>query len=80
MSKNKDKDKNMNNECNCADECACNENCECDDECDCSKECNCDNEKDDKIKKLEEALLRNQAELVNFKRRKEEETIFVMIE
>ena len=33
-----------------------------------------ENEFEDKIKKLEEALLRNQAELMNFKRRKEEET------
>lgn len=29
---------------------------------------------DDKVKELEEKLLRNQAELINFKRRKEEET------
>jgi len=61
-----------------------NDTCECqskDKKCECNtkeKESNCQNEVnkelEDKIKKLEEALLRNQAELMNFKRRKEEET------
>lgn len=56
------------------------ESCECsNNECSCDKECDSiDNkvtdELNDKVKKLEEALLRNQAELINFKRRKEEET------
>jgi len=51
-------------------ECKCHESCECHEE-----KCECENnELDDKVKKLEEALLRNQAELLNFKRRKEEET------
>ena len=53
--------------------CKCHENCECNEnECECQHEV--DNQYEEKIKKLEEALLRNQAELVNFKRRKEEET------
>lgn len=51
--------------------CNCNTKCE-------QKEEKCGKEErqnlEDKIAKLEEALLRNQAELVNFKRRKEEET------
>lgn len=60
MSKNKHDDKKRKDE-----ECKCS----CDEE---KNEC-LNNELDDKIKKLEEALLRNQAELINFKRRKDEE-------
>lgn len=60
MSKNKHDDKNRKDE-EC--KCSCNEE---------KNEC-LNNELDDKIKKLEEALLRNQAELINFKRRKDEE-------
>ena len=56
---------------NCKCECNCdNESCNCENDC----ECNCGNELEDKVKNLEEVLLRNQAELINFKRRKEEET------
>ena len=44
-------------------------------ECTCNEECSCsDNKLEDKIKNLEEALLRSQAELINYKRRKDEET------
>lgn len=53
------------------EECKCNED---DNECLCGEECSCNNELEDKIKNLEEALLRNQAELINYKRRKDEET------
>ena len=63
MSKNKKKDELEK------ETCGCNENCECNE-----KECNCNNELENKIKNLEEVLLRNQAELINLKRRKEEET------
>lgn len=59
-------------DCTCGDECHCTDECNCGDECDCN--CGCDDANIEKIKKLEEALLRNQAELINFKRRKEEET------
>lgn len=72
MSKNKHKENEVNNECQCNEECSCGcneENCCCNEE-----DCGCNNELEDKVKKLEEALLRNQAELINFKRRKEEET------
>ena len=54
-------------ECNCKEakeECTCNEECSCGD----------NKELEDKIKNLEEALLRSQAELINYKRRKDEET------
>ena len=87
--KKKDKEKNIACECedcNCVDcncdgeECHCegcsDDGCSCGETCDC-EECTCEHdivsELEEKIKKLEEALLRNQAELQNYKRRKEEE-------
>jgi len=64
------KDKINNEDCNCQEN-----SCECQDgNCKCESNENCNNELEEKVKKLEEALLRNQAELINFKRRKEEET------
>lgn len=60
-------------ECNCKEakeECACGEECNCNEECSCSD----NKELEDKIKNLEETLLRSQAELINYKRRKDEET------
>ena len=54
------------------EECNCKETKE---ECTCNEECSCgDNKLEDKIKNLEEELLRSQAELINYKRRKDEET------
>lgn len=55
------------------------EECICDNECECEDGCNCDHDNElellsKRIKELEEALLRNQAELINYKKRKEEET------
>ena len=72
---NKDKKhKNKKNEELKKEECKCS----CDEECSCNEKCSCDEKIEDnnldKIKKLEDALLRNQAELVNYKRRKDEET------
>ena len=73
-------------DCNCTKDDKCSENCTCGDECDCDEECNCEcncncdeNEEliadlNNQINNLKEALLRNQAELQNYKRRKEEET------
>lgn len=58
-------------ECTCTDECMCEEECSC--ECD---ETNYNDEREllsRRIKDLEEALLRNQAELINYKKRKDEE-------
>ena len=46
-------------------------------ECHCSEETNIDDEREllsKRIKELEETLLRNQAELINYKKRKDEET------
>lgn len=72
--KNKKNEELKKEECKCS----CNEECSCDEECNCSDECSCDEKIEDnnldKIKKLEDALLRSQAELVNYKRRKDEET------
>ena len=62
-----------NEECNCKED---KEECTCGEECNCHEECSCGDNKEleDKIKNLEEALLRSQAELINYKRRKDEET------
>lgn len=76
-------------ECNCNDaeeECSCKEeNSNCQQECNCQSECDCHpcNEENDinkelldaqnKINDLKNTILRNQAELQNYKRRKEEE-------
>ena len=52
--------------------CKCNE-----EECSCTEESNINDEREllsKRIKDLEEALLRSQAELINYKRRKDEET------
>lgn len=66
--------------CNCEEECNCGDGCDCED-CSCEHdECSCQCENDEmellgkRIKELEEALLRNQAELINYKKRKDEET------
>lgn len=70
--KHKKEEKEIKKEhCN-KEECNCKETKE---ECTCNEECSCgDNKLEDKIKNLEEALLRSQAELINYKRRKDEET------
>ena len=70
--KHKKEEKEIKKEhCN-KEECNCKEAKE---ECTCNEECSCgDNKLEDKIKNLEEALLRSQAELINYKRRKDEET------
>ena len=64
---------NEGNECCC--DSTCNEN-ECQSEC-CKEECKCDNTELDKLKEsvkaLQEALLREKAEVQNYKRRKDEE-------
>ncbi len=68
-------------ECN---ECNCEEECKCDEECTCEKETKKEKKKDkykkqiqeleEKIKGYEEKSLRDKAEMINYRRRKEEET------
>jgi len=58
------------------------ETCHCqeDDECNCKEECQCDEQAQtedlltNRIKSLEDALLRSQAEMLNYRKRKDEET------
>ena len=85
-----EKECNCGTECNC-ENCECDEDCSCQskeceehEECDCCGEC-CHNDEESKIealnnyiKELEERVLREKAELVNYRRRKDEE-VGVMI-
>lgn len=83
--KDKKKKKKMVEEehkCKCGDNCTCGDDCTCDeDNCHCNENCECQKEDSPtdellakRIKDLEEALLRSQAELINYKKRKDEET------
>lgn len=67
--------------CTCGEDCHCGDNCECGDECHCGDECNCNSADKEtiellsnRVKELEDALLRSQAELLNYRKRKDEET------
>ena len=71
------KDEEIKEECICHNDCNCEEKCECTEECTCEEESNANDEKEllgKRIKELEDTLLRNQAELMNYKKRKDEET------
>lgn len=75
-------------ECDCTDECncKCDEDCNCSDNCNCNKECSCKSEDNCKcheqeiselknsIKQLEEKVMLSKAELINYRKRKDEET------
>ena len=73
------------NDCNCESEELESQECTCDadNDCNCENECDCDKKQvvdeeivmslNQQISVLKEALLRNQADLQNYKRRKEEE-------
>lgn len=77
-------------ECCCNDDCHCDETCNCNDECHCheNKKDKKKHKKHDldkkieelelKIKSLEEQNLREKAESINFRRRKEEETTRIL--
>lgn len=77
-------------ECCCNDDCHCDETCNCNDECHCdeNKKDKKKHKKHDldkkieglelKIKSLEEQNLREKAESINFRRRKEEETARIL--
>ena len=56
----------------CNDDCCCGEECHCNEEktCKCGDECHCN---EDKIKDLEEKLAYSKAELINYRKRKDEE-------
>ena len=84
-----DKEIESSEECTCEhDNCCCEEDhccedeCNCDDECCCHDDCCCGEEHDmetydmlsKRITELNDALLRSQAELLNYKKRKDEET------
>lgn len=58
-------------ECHCDDDCDC-EDCHCDD-CEDDCECNCDSNLDERIKELEDNLLRSKAEFVNYRKRLDDE-------
>ena len=92
--KKKEKEKKVTCECedcNCVDcncngeECHCegcsDEGCSCGETCD-REDCSCEHdivlELEEKIKKLEEALLREKAEVQNYKRRKDEEVVRIV--
>lgn len=79
---------NSKDECTCNSdkEFTCDENCVCDDENNCKECCSNDKKKErkskkdkikeleDKIKELEDKALRDKAETINFRKRKEEDT------
>lgn len=78
---NEDQLKEKEHSCKCGDKCECGEECNCDE----TKESNCHNEKDDtiellsnRIKTLEDTVLRSQAELLNYRKRKDEETARIL--
>ena len=74
MSKKEKEIKEKKHQCNCGDNCTCNE-----------EECNCHNEDKEtiellskRIKELEDTVLRTQAELQNYRKRKDEETARIL--
>ena len=73
--------KEAEDSCKCSDKNKCESNCKCEE----NKECNCQHEQDDtvellsnRIKVLEDNLLRSQAELLNYRKRKDEETARIL--
>ena len=77
-------------DCNCTDSCKCNEECHCNEkecDCGCSDECKCEdchchedeiNTLKDNIKELEEKLAFSKAELINYRKRKDEEVMSML--
>ena len=77
-------DCNCDENCDCSEECTCGDDCECtpEDNCGCGGHCNDKkkskhdeklNEAYNMISELEDKLLREKAELINYRKRKEEE-------
>ena len=72
--KNQENHCDENKECNCNEDGCCNED-EC---CCCHDEVNIEELLTQRIKILEDTLIRNQAELLNYKKRKDEETARIL--
>ena len=73
---------NEEHKCTCGDNCEC-EDCHCDEEnCTCGEECHCHDEENEmltkRISELEDMVLRTQAELLNYRKRKDEETARIL--
>ena len=69
-------------ECTCGSECHCGDNCTCGDNCECQNVIDEEKEKEhmnklndayNKISELEDKLIRQNADMVNYRKRKEEE-------
>lgn len=85
-----DEENRCNDSCTCGDDCNCNESCCCDEECHCNHDKkdkkkhnkhelnNKIEELELKIKLLEEQNLREKAESINYRKRKEEETARIL--
>lgn len=81
---------NCNNNCTCGDECECTseDNCGCMDGCSCEKTCDCDIDHNpeleeilvlkNNIEHLNEKIKQSQAELINYRKRKDEEVSNMM--
>lgn len=89
MSKKNKEEELKKEKCNCSEECTCGcqegKECTCDGNCECEEECTCGCQNDEtanllgeRIKTLEDALLRSQAELLNYRKRKDEETTRIL--
>ncbi len=78
--KEKDIVNNKEHKCTCKDNCECEENsCQCNEECHCHDENEATNELLSKrISELEDMVLRTQAELLNYRKRKDEETAKIL--
>jgi len=76
----------LNEECTCHQDECCNDECCCSEDTCCSEEgCECSHEDinttdllSNRIKELNEVVLRSQAELINYKKRKDEETARIL--
>ena len=71
--KDKEINKEQNNTCNCGNNCECGEECHCHDEKDATIEL-----LSNRVKTLEDTVLRGQAELLNYRKRKDEETARIL--
>ena len=77
MSK-KEKEKEKEHTCNCRENCECGDNCGCGDDCHCGEKDTTIELLNNRVKELEDALLRSQAELLNYRKRKDEETARIL--